>query len=273
VAPAGPAAPTAPTSTTRPTAPPAGYPLEQLQPSAAPPRGTPAGILAQADVEAQRIRELARAEGHAEGFARGRTDGLTETRAAAQALQAALTQLQARAQDLADTVERDAVELALALAGKILAGAFDVEPQRVLDVVAGALRRVADRRSVTVLVNPDDLELVESAVGELRGQAGGIELCDVQADRRVSRGGAIVRTRESEVDATVQTQLARAREVIRAELGCGEAEAAPSEAAPLDATTLDATTLDATTADATAPDATTLDAPVIEATVIEDSGL
>ena len=30
---------------------------------------------------------------------------------------------------------------------------------------------------------------------------GGIESCDVQAERRVSRGGAVVRTAEGEVDA------------------------------------------------------------------------
>ena len=198
----------------------AGYPLEQLESTAPPPRGTPAGILAAANAEAQRIRELARAEGHAAGLAQGHLDGQAQARAAAQALQAALAELDARAQDLAHAVERDAVELALALAAKILAGALDVQPQRVLDVVAGALRRVADRRSVTLVVNPADLELVQDAIGELRAQAGGIELCEVHADRRVGRGGAIVRTRESEVDATVQTQLERVREVIRAELGC-----------------------------------------------------
>lgn len=207
----------------------AGYPLEQLEPSAPPPRGTAAGILATATAEAQRIRELARAEGHAEGRAQGRADGLAETQAAAQALRSALAELEARAADHAQAIERDAVELALALADKIVAGALEVEPQRVLDVVAGALRRVADRRSVTVLVDPADLELVESAVGELRAQAGGIELCDVQADRRVRRGGAIVRTRESEVDATVRTQLERAREVIRAELGCEDGEKLDAE--------------------------------------------
>lgn len=202
----------------------AGYPLEQLEHSAPPPRGTPAGILALAQAEAQRIRESARAEGHAEGLAVGRTDGLAETRAAAQALGAALAALQAQTEELAQAVEHDAVELALALAAKVVAGTLEVQPQRVLDVIGGALRRVADRRHVTVLVDPADLELVESAVGELRAQAGGIELCEVQSDRRVRRGGAIVRTRESEVDATVATQLERAYEVIRAELGCEESE-------------------------------------------------
>ncbi len=120
--------------------------------------------------------------------------------------------------DIADTVERDAVELALALAAKIVSGTLEVQPERILEVVSGALRRFSDRRRLTVLVDADDLELVSSAIGELSTQAGGVELCDVQADRRVGRGGAIVRTREREVDVSVQAQLDHAREVIASEL-------------------------------------------------------
>ena len=39
-------------------------------------------------------------------------------------------------------------------------GAIAVEPERVVDVVRGALRRLVERERVTVLVHPDDLELV-----------------------------------------------------------------------------------------------------------------
>ncbi len=195
-----------------------GYPLEQLEPSAPPPRGTPARILADAAAEAERVRELARAEGHAEGLARGREDGLAEARSAASALHQAIAEALALREQLAEETENDAVALALALAAKILAGTLAVEPERVLDTVRGALRRVTDRRRVTVLVDPADLDTVSTAIAEVETQVGGIEHCDVQADRRVGRGGAIVCTLESEVDATVDTQLDRAREVIQAEL-------------------------------------------------------
>jgi flagellar assembly protein FliH len=196
-----------------------GYTLEQLEPSAPPPRGTAARILADATAEAERVRELARAEGHAEGLAQGREDGLAEARAAASSLRQALTEALALREQLAEETESDAVALALALAAKILAGTLAVEPERVLDSVRGALRRVTDRRRVTVLVDPADLETVSAAITEVETQVGGIEHCDLQADRRVGRGGAIVRTLESEVDASVDTQLERAREVIQAELG------------------------------------------------------
>ncbi|HEV3322004.1 MAG TPA: FliH/SctL family protein [Solirubrobacteraceae bacterium] len=195
------------------------YPLEQLEPSAPPPIGSAARILADAAAEAERIRELARAEGHAEGLAQGREDGLSEARSAASALRQALAEALALRAQLAEETEADAVALALALAAKILAGTLAVEPERVLDTVRGALRRVTDRRRVTVLVDPADLETVSAAVAELETQVGGIDHCDVQADRRVGRGGAIVRTLESEVDASIDTQLERAREVIQAELG------------------------------------------------------
>jgi flagellar assembly protein FliH len=201
-----------------------GYQFEQLEPSAG---GWDSGrwdpnqrarILTDVAAEAEQIREHARAEGHAEGLAQGREDGLAEARSATLALGQALTEALALREQLAEETERDAVALALALAAKILAGTLEVEPERVLDTVRGALRRVTDRRRVAVLVDPTDLETVNAAIAELGAQVGGIEHCDVQADRRVGPGGAIVRTLESEVDATVETQLERAREVIQIEL-------------------------------------------------------
>jgi flagellar assembly protein FliH len=197
----------------------ASFPLEQLEPSAPPRLGTPARILADAAAEAENIRELARTEGYSTGHTQGHQDGLVEIQAAARALQEALSSLHAAREQIAQEVERDAVELALALAAKILAGALEVQPERVVDTVRGALRRIADRRRITVLVDPADLQTVNAAIGELQAQIGGIELCEVQADRRVGRGGAIVRTVESEVDASVATQLERAREVVQTELG------------------------------------------------------
>ena len=197
----------------------AAFALEQLQDTAPPPPGTPARVLADAHTEAELIRDHARAEGHSEGVAQGRAEGVAQAHAAALALNEALAELRRHEHELAQNVERDAVQLALALAAKILAGTLEVEPERVLDVVAGALRRLSDRRQIVVLVDPEDLDCVSEALAELRAQAGGVELCEVHADRRVGRGGAIVRTLECEVDATVQTQLERAREVVLAELG------------------------------------------------------
>jgi flagellar assembly protein FliH len=42
---------------------------------------------------------------------------------------------------------------------------------------------------------------------------------DVQEERRVQRGGAIVRSSSGEIDARIATKLDRARELLQAELG------------------------------------------------------
>jgi flagellar assembly protein FliH len=198
------------------------YDFEQLEPSEPPPRDAAARMLAQAVVEAERIRELARAEGYEDGRAAGREQGAAEISLAASALGEAVHGVVALRAEAAEAVETDAIELALSLAGKILAGAFQARPELVVEVVQGALRRLNDRRRITVLVNPVDLDVVRAAIGELTQQGSGVELCDLQADERVGVGSAVVRTAEGEVDASVHTQLERAREVVSTALEIGE---------------------------------------------------
>jgi flagellar assembly protein FliH len=197
------------------------YDFEQLEPAARPPRDAAERMLA----ETRRIHEQARADGHAEGRAAGEEEARTALTSASAALGEALQALEAMREQVAQAVERDAVELALALAGKILAGALQARPELVVEVVQGALRRVSGQRNITVLVNPADLDTVTAAIGDLQSQANGLELCDMQPDQRVHLGSAIVRTAEGEVDAGIETQLERAREVAFAELSGEERRA------------------------------------------------
>ncbi|HXE44788.1 MAG TPA: FliH/SctL family protein [Conexibacter sp.] len=175
--------------------------------------------LAAAQAEADAIRAAARAEGHADGLDAGLAEGRAQLAAALAALESAHAEVVALRAATAEAVERDAVELAVQLAEKIVAGTLEAEPERVLDVVRGALRRLSERRRVTVLVHPDDLDVVRAAADGFAGELGGIEHCEVQAERRLSRGGAVVRTDEGQIDASIETQLARARELVAAELG------------------------------------------------------
>jgi flagellar assembly protein FliH len=165
-------------------------------------------LVAAAETEAERIRSEARAAGHAEGFAAGHDEALAEmapTVAAANEMLAAVRSLEA---DHADRVERQAVELSVQIAEKVVAGALAVQPERILDVVRGALRTIVERERLTVLVHPDDVELLREAMPEI----------DVQEERRVRRGGAIVRTAQGETDSRLDTKLERARDALVAEL-------------------------------------------------------
>jgi flagellar biosynthesis/type III secretory pathway protein FliH len=188
----------------------------QLTPSAAP---KPAlsqenaarkarALVAAAEAEADRIRSEARSAGLAEGLAAAREDALQEMAPTVQAARETLAAVHALEGDHADRVEQQAVELAMQVAERVVAGAVAVEPSRVLDVVRGALRTLVERERVTVLVHPDDVELLREGFPDL----------EVYEERRVRRGGAIVRTAYGEIDARLETKLDRARETIVKEL-------------------------------------------------------
>ena len=173
-----------------------------------------AAAIAAAQSEADTIRAMA----HAEGLAAGREEALAALAPAAGALEGAARAVHEDALEATARLEAHAVDLALLLAEKILGAAVKVDPALVLEAVRGALRGLLERERVTVLVHPDDLELVRGAMGDLAGALGGIEHCVVEAERRVTRGGAVVRTPEGDVDARVDTKLQRAREVVEAAL-------------------------------------------------------
>src|SRR3954469_1453438 len=175
-------------------------------------------LVAAAEAEADRIRDEARAAGHAEGLAVGRSEALTElTPSVAAAMEAHLA-VRALEADYSERVERAAVELALLVAERVVAGTIAVTPERLLDTVRGALRTIIERERVTLQVHPSDLELMRSAVADVAGSLGGIEHFEVQEERRVGRGGAIVRTALGEVDARIETKLDRVRAVVEQEL-------------------------------------------------------
>jgi flagellar biosynthesis/type III secretory pathway protein FliH len=165
--------------------------------------------------EAERIRAEAESRGYAEGYERG----LADAQATAEPILAALRELLARVEELqtrtTERFEERAVELALALADKVLGGAFEGEPALVLEVVRGALRRAGQQDLITIEVNPADVELVREAAGELVASFGGIGRFEIVAERRVGRGGCILRTSEGEIDGALDTQLEAARTVIR----------------------------------------------------------
>ena len=176
----------------------------------APPRRSPS-----AHAEADAIRAMA----HAEGLAAGREEALAALAPAAAALEAAARAVQEARWRPPSGSRPTPSTWRCCWPRRSSAPPSKADPQLVVEAVRGALRGLVERERVTVLVHPDDLDLVRGAMGDLIGSLGGIEHCEVQAERRVARGGAVVRTPEGDVDARIDTKLQRAREVVETALG------------------------------------------------------
>jgi flagellar assembly protein FliH len=159
---------------------------------------------------AAETRRRAREEGLAEGLAEARALVAPAFEAVAEAERL----IRAREEDFLRAAERSAVELALAIAEKIVGAAVSARPETVLEVVGGALLRTATRHRLVIEVNPEDLELVSESAEGLAARLGGVQRLDVVAERRVERGGCIVRTEEGEIDARIGSQLERLAELL-----------------------------------------------------------
>jgi flagellar biosynthesis/type III secretory pathway protein FliH len=175
-----------------------------------------AAIVAAAEAQAEVVIAAAAEQGRAEGHAQGVAEAHELLAPAREALEAGLAAL-AQERVVAEA-EAAAVELALALAQKVLGTALEVRPELVLEVATGALRRTDERDHLVLQVNPDDLELVRASLDEIAGRLGGIGRLEAASERRVARGGCIVRTPDGEIDATISTQLEAAAEVLRESL-------------------------------------------------------
>jgi flagellar assembly protein FliH len=188
--------------------------LEQLGPApSVDPLRAAAAVVEAAHREAEALRAQAVQDGHAEGLRRGREEAAVALAPGMQALQAALGEVAAARDEIVASAERRAAELAVAIAEKILVGALDVQPERVVDVVRGALRGLLDGERIVVCVHPADVELVRSAGPELTDAH-----VEIHGEQRVPRGGALVRTSVGEVDARVGVKLDAVRDLVAAEL-------------------------------------------------------
>jgi flagellar biosynthesis/type III secretory pathway protein FliH len=173
-----------------------------------------------ATLEPDELDSVAAAErrGHDEGLAAGRALAEAELEPLRAAFQAATAALGGARDGAIEVVEARAVELAVLLAEKIVAAALELDPHHLLSVAAGALRHLVDKDEVVLEVNPADVALLQSELESLDATVGGPKSIAVVGERRVGRGGCIVRTREGEIDARIEAQLERAAELLRKSL-------------------------------------------------------
>jgi flagellar assembly protein FliH len=188
--------------------------LEQLAP---PPSLDPVRaaeqVIEAARRESETLRSQAVQDGFVEGLRRSQEESAASLAPALDALRSAMDEVVAARDEIVDEAEKRAVALAVSIAEKIVAGALEVQPERIVDVVRGALRGLLDSDRIVVCVHPDDVELLR-----LAGQEQGGPQIEIYAERRVGRGGALVRTSTGEIDARVATKLAAVQALVATEL-------------------------------------------------------
>jgi flagellar assembly protein FliH len=184
-----------------------------------------AGNAGSAEERLAALRAEAEERGFQEGFARGTEEAREQAAHALEAVCAAERAVAGLRNDYLAHAESAAVDLALQIAEKVLGAAIAADPRAVLDIVSGALLRTTDRDHLVLEVNPADFDLVRDSAAELAARMGGINRMEVISERRVDRGGCVVRTEEGEIDSRIGAQMERVRQLlseVRSEAAAGQ---------------------------------------------------
>lgn len=182
-------------------------------------------ILRRAAVQASAIEREARESGYRRGLEAGTAEARSELALALALVQRAAAASKATHDALLRGAEREAVELVIDAARQVIGSAVERDPALVVAVVRSALARAGALNVVRIRLHPEDVEVVQTALGEERGP---VVPFDVVADGIVTLGGCIVDTEAGRIDARLDVQLEQIAEAL---LRAAPAEASSAVAA------------------------------------------
>jgi len=156
---------------------------------------------------AEREKQQTFEAGRAEGFEKGRQAVAAELESVIQKLRQAYMDIEKFRKQLYLEAEAETVELALAVARKIIGQEISIDRQIVLNVVKGALDKVIDHENVRIRINPQDLETVQTALFEFLPLVEKLENIHFETDAALTPGGCIVETNFGTIDASIENQL------------------------------------------------------------------
>lgn len=204
-------------------------------------RAAASSLVAEAKTACEEVRRAAREEGLAagreEGLAQGRAEGAKaareeetarareDTAHLASALKKVAGEIETRRERLVKQAEGDLLDLALAIARRVVRCELEAASGRVAAAqVREAVRLAADRARLELHVHPADLEAAKAVHPELVRAYGEDFAVRFVADESVGRGGARLVSATGEVDLAIGTQLDRVESAL---LGTGRGDEEP----------------------------------------------
>ncbi len=163
----------------------------------------------------QRAREEGYAaglqEGNAAGYAKGREVAEIEVKAEVARIQALLSKLDQDLHEMDQQVADSLLELAIALAKKVVTQALKLKPELIIPVVQEAIRNLPNAmQHPRLFLHPEDAELV---LVHLNDQLEQDHWC-VREDGLLSRGGCRIEASGSEINGSLEVRWQRVLSAI-----------------------------------------------------------
>ena len=137
-----------------------------------------------------------------DGFATGVKEGLNS-----------LAQVIAKHEQILTSMQHDVSEIiydiAFQAAEKIVFSTLQRQPDLIVNIVKSALQKVSASKKVVILINPSDLEYIETHRTSLTAITKDAKSFSIQASTNISAGGCIVQTGEGVINAEPHILLER----------------------------------------------------------------
>jgi flagellar biosynthesis/type III secretory pathway protein FliH len=177
-----------------------------------------AGIVQAAQCQAEQLRRQAEQESRREAEQRCREQLHAEVdrqlATVLPALERVLDALQAERVAYLRGCEHGVLQLAIAIAERLIRRALHVQPEITLDLIREALELAGGSPQIRVRLHPADCERLQAAIEELVRLRGLESVVQLLPDAAVSPGGCLVQTESGTIDQRFESQLARIEEEL-----------------------------------------------------------
>lgn len=152
----------------------------------------------------EETRNLAYEEGYERGRREGHESGREEVAAQAQRLEALMRALAEPFAELDREVEEGLVALTFAIVRQVVRTEIKTSPEQIATLVNETVSLLPGAsRDVQLCLHPDDAQLLH----DLQPGSDGENMWQIIGDAALQRGGCVVKTSVSRIDATVETRL------------------------------------------------------------------
>lgn len=163
----------------------------------------------------QQEKEEAYKNGYSDGFQMGTAKGQEEAARISGEFNQLITDVRNQRGEIFRQAELEIVELALAIARKIISVHAELMPDIVIDSARKAVKLLLDRTSLVVKVAPEQEMFIRENLDRLYEMDDRIQKIDIETDRRVGPGGCMLDTESGNVDARIETELQNIEDALR----------------------------------------------------------
>ncbi len=184
------------------------------------------GIVAVSREDIADIEKTAYTDGYAKGEKAGLELGNRQLTPVIDNFGQALTELDNVKKKIYLNAEKKTLDLAMAIARKIVSHEIQSNRDVLLSIIQEALERVVDNEDITIKLNPEDFKYINDSKQALRNMIDQYANITFKADASITGGGCLIETKMGEIDARIDRQFKVIEELFDSEFQKtrGEAE-------------------------------------------------